>query len=203
MWAGGRAGGRAGARAGGRAGGRAGRRAGGYVVFFPSRFFSRAANLSSGMNDVHATRQVCCPAEKTARKKLYDNFFFFTFMQTRDMYLHFTRSNIWANGNNYNFSSRMKIRSFPMLFNGRTLIFTFSRTQVRIAEIERLQSLFKMSMVELVSLLFISLNAASTVHFGVLFACGMRGYKINPKKKITKKEKYEKQKKIYIYKIQK
>ena len=33
-----------------------------------------------------------------------------------------------------------------MLFNGRTLIFTFSRTEVRIAEIERLQSLFKMSM---------------------------------------------------------
>ena len=33
-----------------------------------------------------------------------------------------------------------------MLFNGRALIFTFSRTQVRIAEIERLQSLFKMSM---------------------------------------------------------
>ena len=33
-----------------------------------------------------------------------------------------------------------------MLFNGRTLIFTFSGTQVRIAEIERLQSLFKMSM---------------------------------------------------------
>ena len=34
-----------------------------------------------------------------------------------------------------------------MLFNGRALIFTFSRTQVRIAEIERLQSLFKMSMI--------------------------------------------------------
>ena len=34
-----------------------------------------------------------------------------------------------------------------MLFNGRTLILTFSRTQVRIAEHERLQSLFKMSMV--------------------------------------------------------
>ena len=35
-----------------------------------------------------------------------------------------------------------------MLFNGRALIFTFSRTQVGIAEIERLQSgLFKMSMV--------------------------------------------------------
>ena len=33
-----------------------------------------------------------------------------------------------------------------MLFNGRALIFTFSRTQVRFAEIERLQSLFKMSM---------------------------------------------------------
>ena len=30
--------------------------------------------------------------------------------------------------------------------NGRALIFTFSGTQVRIAEIERLQSLFKMSM---------------------------------------------------------
>ena len=33
-----------------------------------------------------------------------------------------------------------------MLFNGRAPIFTFSRTQVRIAEIERLQSLFKTSM---------------------------------------------------------
>ena len=33
-----------------------------------------------------------------------------------------------------------------MLFNGRTLIFTFSGTQVRIGEIERLQSLFQMSM---------------------------------------------------------
>ena len=61
-------------------------------------------------------------------------------MQTRDMYLHFTRSNISANGNNYNFSSRLKIRSFPMLFNGRTLIFTFSRTKIRIAEHERLYS---------------------------------------------------------------
>ena len=33
-----------------------------------------------------------------------------------------------------------------MLFNGRSSIFTFSGTQVRIAEIERLQSVFKMSM---------------------------------------------------------
>ena len=33
-----------------------------------------------------------------------------------------------------------------MLFNGRALIFTFSGTQVRIAEHERLQSLFKTSM---------------------------------------------------------
>ena len=34
-----------------------------------------------------------------------------------------------------------------MLFNGRrTLIFSFSVTQVRISEIERLQSLFKVSM---------------------------------------------------------
>ena len=36
-----------------------------------------------------------------------------------------------------------------MLFNGRALIFTFSRTQVRIAEIERLQSLFKTSMTQI------------------------------------------------------
>ena len=34
-----------------------------------------------------------------------------------------------------------------MLFNGRALIFTYSRTQVRIAEHERLQSLFTMTMV--------------------------------------------------------
>ena len=36
-----------------------------------------------------------------------------------------------------------------MLFNGRALIFTFSGTRVRIAEIERLQSLFKTSMGQL------------------------------------------------------
>ena len=70
-------------------------------------------------------------------------------MQTRDMYLHFTRSNVWANGNRYNFSSRVKTRLFPMLFNGRALIFTYSGTQVRIAEIERLQSLFKTSMLQI------------------------------------------------------
>ena len=34
-----------------------------------------------------------------------------------------------------------------MLFNGRALIFLFSGIQDRIAEIERLQSLFKMSIV--------------------------------------------------------
>ena len=62
-------------------------------------------------NLVHATRQVCRPAEKTAGKKTTRHtFFFLTFMQTRDMYLHFTRSNIWANGNRYNFSSRVKTR---------------------------------------------------------------------------------------------
>ena len=37
--------------------------------FFSSRFFSRTVNLSSGVDVVHATRQVCCPAEKTAGKK--------------------------------------------------------------------------------------------------------------------------------------
>ena len=31
-------------------------------------------------------------------------------MQTRDMYLHFTHSNIWANSNNTNFSSRVNTR---------------------------------------------------------------------------------------------
>ena len=56
---------------------------------------------SSGMNDVHATRQVFRPAEKMADKKLNDRKKMLVgFMQTRDMYLHFTRSNIiWANGN--------------------------------------------------------------------------------------------------------
>ena len=34
-----------------------------------------------------------------------------------------------------------------MLPNGRALIFTFSRIEVRLAEIERLQSLFKLSMI--------------------------------------------------------
>ena len=38
-------------------------------IFFLSSFFSWAANLSSGMDDVHATRQVCRPAEKTSGKK--------------------------------------------------------------------------------------------------------------------------------------
>ena len=71
------------------------------VFFFPSRFFSRAANLSSGMNDIHTIRQICRPAEKMAGKKTTrQKNIFVTFMQTRDMYLHFTRSNIWANGNN-------------------------------------------------------------------------------------------------------
>ena len=80
------------------------------VVFFSNRFFSQTANLSSGMNVVdvvdvvdvvHATRQVCCPAEKTAAKKTTrQKQICVTFMQTRDMYLHFTRSNVWANGNN-------------------------------------------------------------------------------------------------------
>ena len=68
--------------------------------FFASHFFSRTANLSSGVDVIHATRQVCCPAEKTAGKKTTRlKTFCVTFMQTRDMYLHFTRSNIWANGN--------------------------------------------------------------------------------------------------------
>ena len=39
-------------------------------------------------------------AEKTAGKKPTRlKIICVTFMQTRDMYLHFTRSNVWANGN--------------------------------------------------------------------------------------------------------
>ena len=66
-------------------------------------------DLSSGVDVVYATRQVGRLAEKTAGEKTTRQIFF-TFMQTRDMYLHFTRSNIWANGNKYNFSSRVTIR---------------------------------------------------------------------------------------------
>ena len=69
--------------------------------FFSSRFFSRAANLSSGVNDIHTTRQVCRPAEKMAGKKTTrQKNLLVTFMLPTDMYLHFTRSNVWANGNN-------------------------------------------------------------------------------------------------------
>ena len=51
------------------------------------------------------------PAEKTAGKKTTRlKKMCVTFMQTRDMYLHFTRSNVWANGNRYNFSNRVKTR---------------------------------------------------------------------------------------------
>ena len=39
------------------------------VVFFPAVFFSRTANQSSGVDVVHATRQVCCTAENTAGEK--------------------------------------------------------------------------------------------------------------------------------------
>ena len=39
------------------------------VVFFSSRFFSQTANLFSGVDVVHATRQVCRPAEKTSAEK--------------------------------------------------------------------------------------------------------------------------------------
>ena len=54
--------------------------------------------MSSGMNDIHTTRQVCCPAEKMAGKKTTrQKKNVVTFMQTRNMYLHVTRSNIWAN----------------------------------------------------------------------------------------------------------
>ena len=71
------------------------------------------ADLFSDVDFVHATRQVYRPVEKTLGKKTTQHKILLvtlTFMQTRDMYLHFTRSNIWANGNNTNFSSRVKTR---------------------------------------------------------------------------------------------
>ena len=37
--------------------------------FFSTRFFSRKSYLSSGMNDIHATRPVWCPAEKNGWEK--------------------------------------------------------------------------------------------------------------------------------------
>ena len=55
-----------------------------------------------------------------------------------------------------------------MLFNGRALIFTFSRTQVRIAEHERLQSLFKMSMVQHQHCVGIALGVATMKHLNVM-----------------------------------
>ena len=62
---------------------------------------SISAILTWVPENVHATRQVCRPAEKTAGKKTtQQKKMLVTFMQTRDMYLQFTRSNIWANGNN-------------------------------------------------------------------------------------------------------
>ena len=58
---------------------------------------------SNAQPDVYATRQVCRSAEKTVVKKTtLQKKNLVTFMQTRYMYLHFTRSN------NYNFSSRVK-----------------------------------------------------------------------------------------------
>ena len=50
--------------------------------------------------DRFAVRLKETAGKKTAGKKLHDIIFVLTFMQTRAMYLHFTRSNIWANGNN-------------------------------------------------------------------------------------------------------
>ena len=52
-------------------------------IFFSSRFFSRTADLSSGVDVAHGTRQVCRPTEKTPETKtMRHNFVLFTFMQT-------------------------------------------------------------------------------------------------------------------------
>ena len=46
---------------------------------------------------VHATRQVCRPAAKTSGKKTtWQKNLLVTFMQTRDMYLHFTTAAIYG-----------------------------------------------------------------------------------------------------------
>ena len=64
---------------------------------------------SSIMNIVHATGQICRPAEKMAGKKTTQGRSkCVRSLQTRDMHLHFIRSNIGVNGNRYNFSSKVK-----------------------------------------------------------------------------------------------
>ena len=58
---------------------------------------SVARHVIHADNFVHATRQVCRPAAKTSGKKTTrQKKLLVTFMQTRDMYLHFTRSNIYG-----------------------------------------------------------------------------------------------------------
>ena len=75
------------------------------VVFFPD-VFAAGRQTSSMPLDKFAARLKKTAGEKNTRLKKYC----VTFMQTRDMYLHFTRSNIWANGNNKNVSSMVKTR---------------------------------------------------------------------------------------------
>ena len=48
-----------------------------FVVFSPAVFFSRTPNRSSGVDVVHATRQVCLPAEKTCGKETTRQFCFY------------------------------------------------------------------------------------------------------------------------------
>ena len=73
-----------------------------------------------------ATGQVCHPAEKktagekTKQHKSKCN----RLLQTQDMYLQLIRSNMGANGNRYNFSSRVKAFQLP----GSAPILVFSRT---------------------------------------------------------------------------
>ena len=74
-------------------------------VFLAERQTSLVAWMSFMPLDRFAAR-----LKKTAGKKTARLNFVCTFMQTGDMYLHFTRSNVWANGNRDNFSSRVKTR---------------------------------------------------------------------------------------------
>ena len=56
-----------------------------------------------------ATGQVCRPAEKTAGRKIKQHKSKRNrLLQTQDIYILLIRSNMGANGNRYNFSSRVK-----------------------------------------------------------------------------------------------
>ena len=94
------------------------------------------------MNDVHATGQVCRPPEKTAGKKLHGIIFFFLHLCKQETCTYISLAAIYGlSAINTILVAGWKHASF-LCYSTGALIFTFSGTQVRIAEHERLESLF-------------------------------------------------------------